>query len=190
MSKRQVDLIVLCEDRQHQTFLYRLLTGLGYHPRRIRTRVCPPGVGSAEQWVRREYPVEVRAQRQRRERINLGLLTMMDADARTVEEEHRQLDLALETDGQARRQSGERISLQIPKWELETWIWWLLGKGSVTEDDDPYKRQLGLQGRESQCQPAVDRLTSYLTRAQPLPDDCPPSLKRACMEFDRLPPQQ
>lgn len=59
MKRAQV--IVLCEDKQHSVFAYRFLKRRTNH--RIRVIAAPPGEGSGEQFVREQYPHQLRALR-------------------------------------------------------------------------------------------------------------------------------
>ena len=51
---RRVNLVLLCEDRQHDTFLRRFLAAMKWDTsnRRIRSVIAPGGKGSGEKFVR------------------------------------------------------------------------------------------------------------------------------------------
>lgn len=57
-------MIVLCEDRQHETLIYRLLKALGFPRRRIRTETSPRADDAADQFVRERYADEGALHRQ------------------------------------------------------------------------------------------------------------------------------
>ena len=58
---KPAQLIVLCEDEQQGVFVRRFLKPRTNHP--IRTMWQPAGEGSGEQFVREEYPRQLRALR-------------------------------------------------------------------------------------------------------------------------------
>lgn len=171
MSKRKADAVILCEDKQHESYFKRLLKQT---KRFDYVRISPypkKGMGSGEAYVRAEFPSEVRDQRRR---PSVRLLVAMDADNRTVEQSYRELLDQLDK----QRSKDERIAVFIPKWEIETWIEYLLHGGPVDEERSDYPK---LRGRESECHPAADRLFEIVRgfAQDGLPDDCPPSLRRA-----------
>ena len=60
---KPAQVIVLCEDKQHSVFVYRFLKRRTNH--RIRVVSAPASEGSAEQFVREQYPRELKALRLR-----------------------------------------------------------------------------------------------------------------------------
>ncbi len=120
-------MIILCEDLQQRTFLTRTLAKLGFEPKRFRRIALPAGKGSGEQYVREQFPVEVKAFRSRAARMQLGLVVMMDADAQSVQSHYLQLDAMLQSSLLPIRAANERIAILIPKWNIETWIHFLFG---------------------------------------------------------------
>ena len=76
--------IILCEDRQHEVFMWTFLVSRGVSPHRIRVRIAPEGRGSGEQYVRRQYPEEVNLYRSKCHHLNIALATMIDADTKSV----------------------------------------------------------------------------------------------------------
>ena len=54
--------VVLVEDLRQEGFVYQMLVEQRVDRRRIRVRKSPHGKGSGEQFVAKEYPVEVRKQ--------------------------------------------------------------------------------------------------------------------------------
>ena len=128
--------IVLAEDEQHQQFichyLYRLPAdaagGRRYEHHDIRRVIAPGGRGSAEQWVRRQYPAEVKEFRRRSRRLRLALIVVIDADTGQVDHRDRQLRQALQDAGLDVREADESIVHLIPRRNIETWILCLSGK--------------------------------------------------------------
>jgi len=132
---------------------------------------CPQGRGAGEQYVRREYPIQVKVLRQKRH-LSKALVTMIDADTLTVSERLNQLfPLPIET---------EKIVRLVPKRNIETWIHYLNNDlSSVNETDTCHKLD-----KESACKPGVEKLVSFCITG--LPADCLPSLQVGCREFYRL----
>lgn len=180
MSDRAARIIALCEDDQQYTFLLRLLKSLGFPSQRIDIERAPVGKGAADQWVRERYPDEVAVYRQKSSHLNIGLITAIDADEHSVRFRYRELNNELEANDLAHRQGDEKVCLQIPKRNIETWIYALLG--NEVNEQEVYRKL----DRESDCQPAVEQLVEYLQDAWP--NDLIPSLERGCRELTtRLP---
>jgi len=177
--RRRAQLVILCEDNQHEAFARRMLEKLGWETRKMRVEKCPPGSQSGAQWVRERYPVEVKALRATS--VTRALVVMMDADAHEVAEQRRFLADQLAKDGVAPRGDDEPIALVLPRWHVETWLAYL---GGATVDEAvkyPYLE------RESACAPHVDRLAA-MCRDGALRAPAPASLEAACLEIrKRLP---
>lgn len=179
MSK-YTQVVILCEDLQQEVFTRTFLVQCGIPGPRIRT-VPLPKEGAGESFVRRQYPQEVSAYRQRMHKMNLGLAVMIDADNHLVEEHFVELDQALREAGLLARQPNEKIGIFIPRRNIETWIHYLMGQAVNEEDAYPYLKQ------ESDCKPVVQALAR--NRREPLPEIAPPSLKTACQELPRIIPE-
>lgn len=178
MSDRAARMIVLCEDLQHATFIRRLLKQLGFPKGRIR--INRSRGGAADQYVRNHYSEEVEEYRRRSARIHIGLVTAIDADENQVQYRLRQLNEELDAEDLDERKHDEEICILVPKRNIETWIYALLGD-EVNEQETYTKLE-----RESECQPAVDQLVGYLQDERP--NDLIPSLERGCRELNnRLP---
>ena len=59
MSKRKVNLVIYCEDKQQECFARKFLYGMGWTKNDIRIPPYPIGRGSGEQWVREAYIKEL-----------------------------------------------------------------------------------------------------------------------------------
>lgn len=178
MSDRACRIVVLCEDRQHETFLYRLLKDLGFPKGRIETKTC--STGAADQFVRERYADEVEMHRRQAKKMKIGLVVMIDADENTVDERHQELNNVLAERGLDSRSQDEAVCLLVPKRNIETWIYALLGE-DVNETEAYSKLE-----RQRQCQPAVDQLAADVRDG--CRDDVIPSLYRGCRELHaRLP---
>src|SRR5688500_16618310 len=92
-------------------------------------RLSPPGQGSGEQYVLRQYPVEVRAVRRTNQfrPVGVSLVTVIDADTYTVLQRHEELDRRLDASNQERRHADEKLAILVPKRNIETWIHHLRG---------------------------------------------------------------
>ena len=131
MSKRYSQIVILCEDRQHEVFIRHFLKKRhNITARQIRVVICPQGRGAGEQYVRREYPIQVKVLRQKRH-FSKALVTMIDADTLTVSERLKQLfPLPIET---------EKIVRLVPKRNIETWIHYLNNDLPSVNETDTYR---------------------------------------------------
>lgn len=179
MSQRRVQIVILCEDRQQEVFARHFLEKRGFSGL-FRTKVCPSGSQSGEQYVRTQYPVEVKAYRQNRNRVSIGLVVLIDADIKTFQERLNQLACALSEDSQQERQSDEAIAIFVPKRNIETWIHYL--QEETVNEEDEYSK---FDKNESFCKPYVEKLADQC-RSQKLPENAPASLQTACSELQRL----
>jgi hypothetical protein len=176
MNRRYTSVIVRCEDIQQRVFLYRYLIEKGIGPREIQVRFSPGG--DAKHWVRQQHVIEVRALRSK-PHLSIALVTMLDADDRTVADRKQELDEALVAGGQQRRDPDDRIAVLVPRRNIETWIHRL--EGNVVNESDCYPRY---RREESRCHEAV---LEFVRRcpAQMVAED-PPSLRDGCDELTRL----
>lgn len=178
MFDRVSKVVVLCEDRQHDVFVRHFLIGMGCHPKRLRVVLPPVGVGAGEQFVRENYPLQVKAYRSQCNRLNIRLVVLIDADVSTVPEREQQLDTALKDQGLPERSAKEKIGVFVPKRNIETWIAHL-ESGSPVDESKAYPKR----NKETECIPGVKALVERCRNHLPLPDQAPDSLKRACAEF-------
>jgi hypothetical protein len=179
MSKRYAQAVVLTEDKQQRAFVTRLLQKLSYK-NELRVLPLPAGQGSGEQYVREQYALQVHEVRRRSTHLKLALVVAIDANSGEVMERQRQLAVQLKAAEQEPRDPDERIVHLIPRRNIETWIWYLMGQ--QVNETDTYQR-LKLEG---DCQRAVNRLAELYRSSQPLPEGCPPSLVAALDELQRL----
>jgi hypothetical protein len=184
MSQRRVQILVLCEDLQQFVFARLFLKKRGFKGE-IRPNICPPGRQSGEQYVRTEYPKEVKAYRANKDRVSIGLVVLIDADTGTLAARLNQLASALEEDEQKKpknRKPNEAIAIFVPKRNIETWIHYL--QGETVNEEDAYAR---FEKNEAACKTAVEDLADRCY-SQSLPEDAPRSLQAACGELQRLLP--
>jgi len=173
-------MVILCEDSQQYSFIYRLLKSLGFPRQRIRVERAQEGRDAADQFVRTRYPDELEVHRRKSARMNIGLVTAIDADKNSVQYRYRQLNEELEAEDLDRRGADEQICILVPKRNIETWIYALFEQDVNEEEVYPHLEN------EGDCQPAVEQLVEYLQAGWP--SDLIPSLQRGCQELeDRLP---
>ena len=172
------EVVLLCEDKQTDAFMRRFLARR-FKPRQIKTLPLPEGRQSGEQWVRCQYPAELKAIRQR---DGAFLVVVTDADNLTTVQRRQQLDQECQARGVPGRSNEDRALVVTPKRNIETWLAWLSGdETAVSERDEHPKLQ-----RERDCKPMVERLYEMCHVAQKLDNPCPPSLSEACEEYRRL----
>ena len=181
MSQRRVQIVILCEDRQQEVFARYFLKKRGFTGR-FKANICPAGSQSGEQYVRTHYPEEVKAYRQNRNRVAIGLVVLIDADTGTLEARLNELASVLNKDKQENRGSNEAIAIFVPKRNIETWIHYL--QGETVNEEDAYAK---FEKNEAACKTAVEDLADRCY-SQSLPEDAPRSLQAACGELQRLLP--
>ena len=178
MPNKLATIIVRCEDIQQRVFIYRCLRENDIHRRTIQIKNNPKGRGDAKRFVLDQYPVQVEAMR-RTPHISTAVISMIDADDRTVEERKQEHNNALSKSEQDHRANGEQIAILVPRRNIETWIHHLLGE-TVNEDDE-YQR---FRGEERKCAPAAQEF------ARRCPGDMHeadlPSLHDGCAELQRI----
>lgn len=173
--------ILLVEDDRHQQFISRYLRKVGLGTHAIRIRKAPSGAGSAEQWVREQFAVEVEACRRRHPKTQL--IVIVDADTRTIEQRMRQLDQALQQAGvQPIDNTQEEIARLLPKRNIETWIL-CLNDESVTEQTD-YKQTRG--DWTDLIKAAINPLYAWTRPHATVPAACVGSLRAGILELQRL----
>ncbi|MDX2039860.1 MAG: hypothetical protein SF097_01365 [Acidobacteriota bacterium] len=172
---------VLCEDKQQQTFVRRILKQLGFENHHLRFAKLPAGKGAGEQFVRKNYPDEVKEYRQKAPANAVSLLVIIDSDLLSLNERHKQLNDELVAKQMVTRQQDEHIPILIPKRNIETWIHYLWGE-QVNETDTYPKLK-----KESDCWTAADKLVSYYRSNLPS-TDVPSHLREGVEELkERLP---
>lgn len=171
---RRTQLVILCEDTQHEAFLRRFFSIMGWS-KPFRVVMAPPGQGAADAFVRRRFVKELREHRRRH--VDRAVVVMVDGDARGVARRIRELDEACQESGVPPRSGEDRVAVFVPTWSVETWLAYLDGE-TVTQDRQDYPRLR----RERECREHVDRLVE-MCRAGSLRQPEPPSLLAACDEF-------
>jgi hypothetical protein len=173
---RTVNMVILCEDRQHEAFARRFLRKAGIATRDLRVEIIPQGRGAAEQFVRDQYLKELQYYRSRSHRVQQALLVMIDADGRQVTARISQVEQEAAATPEGGRGDGERVSICVPARNIETWFAYL--DGQDVNEDDRYPRL----ARERECQRHVDALYE-MCRQGMLRQPSPPLLVAACDEY-------
>jgi len=183
MSRRCVQLVILCEDIQHRAFAKGLFEARGF--RNIRFLPIPEGKGAATQYVFKHYPERVKAYRilANRNQSSHALAIFIDADNETVEKRLKELDDTLQEKGLEKQQNNEKIATFIPKKNIETWLMSLMEQ--VVNEETNYKNDYKKNYRIRDCIPYVRNFANKICPANSLPNNAPPSLHRACDELKR-----
>lgn len=169
--------VLLCEDRQTNSFVRRFLSCRGFSHHDVTTLPFPHGTQSGEQWVRERYPRELRAIRARQKAF---LVVVVDADNRSIKDRRSELDRECARQGVPGRTSEDPVIVAVPRRNIETWLAWL--GGDKVDEETTYPRL----GHESDCGPLAKNLYRMCHEAQRLDESAPPSLIEACREYRRL----
>lgn len=137
MTSRTVNMVILCEDRQHEAFARRFLRKAGIAARDLRVEISPQGRGSAEQFVRDRYLKELRYYRSRSHRVQQALLVIIDADGREVAARIGQVEEEAVATPDGGRRDDERVAICVPARNIETWFAYLDGQDGNDEDNYP-----------------------------------------------------
>ena len=113
-----VKIVLLCEDKQTDSFVRNFLKHRNFTTRDIRTLLPKLGSGSGEQWVRKRYPEELKAIRNRK---NAYLIVVIDADTGDTADRHQQLETECRENGVSPRDHTDANVLHIiPRRNIET----------------------------------------------------------------------
>ncbi|WP_437563490.1 hypothetical protein [Sorangium sp. So ce542] len=180
MSRPEVRLVVLYEDKVHDSFLRRLFKKRPGHGR-VRFEKCVDSSGVLGRLGR-----EVDALRSQKHQQNLGLVVVIDADEKGLSQRVDELEGRIEADARGgARAAGERIAFVVPALEIETWYVHLCVPSARPVDET----------RDYKASPAWRELEKDLSAASrravdawpPAPDrQDPPSLSAARDELKRV----
>ena len=135
MADRVANVIILAEDQEHQNLVRRYLLRADYDRRGFRPVPLPGNRRCGSQYVREQFPIQVKECRKRVSRqASCLLIVISDADNLTTDARERTLHNELTKDSQSAVARSEPVVILIPKWQVETWIKCLLGE-AVEEDD-------------------------------------------------------
>ena len=173
MRKERIQVILLCEDKQQKSFVYRFLKKKGLKIGNLRVNQTPLGTGSGEKYVRKLFTQELKYYRSRR--ANAVFITMIDGDIIGINGRIQQLQQECEREQIAFRREDEAVMIAVPTRNIETWIHFLNGN-----EVDGLKSYPKLD-KPSDCQSAVDKLVEMCNNKEPI-IGCP-SLDAACQEY-------
>ena len=177
---RRVQLVVLCEDQQHETFVRRFLKKRrGWNARQVRFLAAPTGRGAGEQFVRERFPEELGGYRSNRNLVSQGLIVMLDGDNAGLKKRLRSLNDSCRSSGVDPRRNDDRVAVFVPTRNIETWLAWLDGK-PVDE-----KKTYPKLARPKDCQRHVDELVRMCDEGA-LGSSAPSALQDASKEYKRL----
>lgn len=169
---KPAQLIVLCEDKQQEVFVRRFLKHRTNHP--IRVMSAPTGEGSGEQFVRKQYPRQLRALRA--STVNAVLVVIIDGDTAGRTKRMRQLDESCRLLDVPPRTVTDPVIVLVPKRNIETWLAYLDG---ATVDETTNYPKLEKAGN---CKEHVRVLAGMCSGGQ-LRQPAPQSLVAACDEY-------
>lgn len=175
MARREVTIVVLCEDDLHERCAKRFLKKLSFEPRKIRVVRGLAGRGAASRFVLSQAHNEASEVRRRRNQGHqAALVIVIDGDESGFAQRKRQVEDAIG------RERSEPIAIFVPTWSIETWVLALRGdrvdesESCKLELRDPNPREfadlaharwlLGRQGRETDCPPAMADAVGELGR--------------------------
>ncbi len=171
-----VEIVLLCEDQNTNTFVRRFLRGRQFKARDIRTLPLPHGSQSGEQWVRGRYPTELKAIRSRQ---GAYLIVVIDADRHTTQQRRFQLDEECRAKEVQPRTDRDPVILLAPRRNIETWFAYLDGE-SVEETED-YSAWNSKDPRRF-----AEELYRMCHEVQRLREPVPASLAESCQEYRKL----
>lgn len=176
-TRRRVQYVLICEDRQHEAFARRFLREMDIVKDLYQLRVerSPSGRGAAEKFVEEEYVKELVACRW--PHVASTLLVLTDGDALGVDGRLRRLDEACRRQKVAARSLEDSAAVFIPSWNIETWLAYLDGE-AVDESRKDYPRL----ERQRDCRRQV-RVLVEMCRHGALRTPAPESLRAACEEY-------
>jgi hypothetical protein len=180
MSRRKVNLVIVCEDVQQSVFARRYLIKRGFEARKIRVVQNPSGRGSGEQFVRKYLVQEVKEYRRKSSfQEGLAVVAFVDADTFSVDERMNQLNNALVEEGLDEIRPNERIAVFIPKRNIETWI--RFAQDRNVDEVTAFPKLIP----PGSCKREVDLYVNTICR-DGIPDGAPPSLIHACHELNKI----
>ncbi len=189
MSRRRVEIVILCEDVQHRAFAKGVFESRGF--RKIRFLPIPMGKGAATQYVYKCYPERVKAYRvlANRNKFTHALAVFVDADKKSVRDRLSELDAKLVENDMPRRKDDEKIAAFIPKRHIETWLMYLMQRnvdGKTVNEKISYKSKYGNKYSVKSCIPYAKKFGMDICPSDSLPQNAPPSLRYACKELERV----
>jgi hypothetical protein len=132
---RDARVVVLCEDQRHYHFVRGFFKAKGVRADRITPRMAPPGSGSGEQFVRDQFPRELKAHRARHG--NVLLVVCVDQD-RSGQDRVAELADACAGDAVPIPAHDDRLLTLVPARNIETWLY-LIAQEAPADETTDYK---------------------------------------------------
>jgi hypothetical protein len=177
------NIIVLCEDQEHQNLVRRYLIRAGHRSHTFHFLPLCGRDGSGAQYVRVHFPKQVTICRGiLGRRTGCLLIVITDADDHSVRERERTLQHELTQSHHDSVTATEPIVILIPKWQVETWIKCLLGQpmneGDRNSDRPPVT--------PDQIKEATETLFEWTRHGAQIGATCVPSLELALPRWRRI----
>jgi len=182
----------LVEDRRQLQFIYRFLLAAGLGRHQVSIELSPSAQGSAEQWVRENFARQASKCRARNTRAATGMVVMLDADVRTVQERLDALDEALKCAAQPPIDRNlDPIARLVPKRNVETWILFL-STGAVhalpIDEESDYKLTKSSEEWSALTPSAAETFFNWTRSNRALTSGLIDSLARGLKEIGRAVP--
>ncbi len=180
---RITEIVVLCEDRNHEGFARRLLENLGERFRRA-PRFLKAGAGSGKYFVEQQFPVEFRAYLKRKQRMRVALLVLIDCDMESAEATGRQLRDSLQIEERRTFEQEDCLLVLLPKRSIETWI--EFAKSGQALDEAYREKRAHPSADAAGCKALASLFYAWSRVNNILPEEMPPSLIRAVEALRRF----
>ena len=181
-DRRVTEAVVLAEDLRSARLVQQTLARSGRY-KNVRLKISPRADGSAEQWVRQQFPAELRDYRSARARRTGALVVHTDADGGTVDDRLNALHAACVECDTAVVDADDLVALLIPKWSVETWVLWLSGDGLQSEEESVKLRCKRCDARLSR---AADQVHVLTRPGADIPDVVQPSFRLALPQWCKV----
>lgn len=189
MAAQKFGGVLLCEDREHESFFRRLLETRWLVRGRLHVSRIPNRQGAGDAFVIERYAAEVQHARSKQKRGERYVLAVaIDGDREKVRGRLEQLDQKLEQSGLSRRGPDELVIVFVPTRNIETWELWLCGDHGLDEEADLKRRFKETKRRgEASARQAVAAWFRALSDAERLHEEAKvPSLAAGRREIRRL----
>ena len=183
MADRIANVIILAEDKEHENLVKRYLQRAGHNDRGIRTVALPGNRQSGSQYVREQFPRQVKECRGTLgRRASCLLIVITDADNLTLVDRERTLHDELKQTTHEPIGPSEPIVVLIPKWQVETWVKCALGQ--IVSEDDRNSDRPPVDADE--IKQAARTIFDWARPSAQLPATCVPSLVRALPRWRKI----
>lgn len=176
---RNVRIVLLCEDQQHEAFARKFFKKAGWNLRDFRVVRAPTAKGAADSFVCQRFPDELQALRSKRGE-KAYLVVILDGDAQGVDHRKASLNANCHDRDVEPPADSDQVLVAVPTWNIETWLAYLGGE-SVDETNRDYPRL----DRPRDCRALVEQLVTMCNKND-LRSPHPLSLEDTCVQYRRL----